>query len=251
MMLAELQRDFQSWLTSASGDAAQRLGGTAAGLAVYQNNYRAQLVGCLEQAYPQVRAWIGEGAFLAAAITHIDRHPPHAWTLDAYGREFGATLAALYPDNPDLQELAWIELALADAFVAADAAPLALDALAGIDWDSAQLRLAPSFAGRAAATNAEAIWWALSEGRAAPEAEMLDQPGGLVAWRRGFVSCLRQVDALEYAALLHLQQHGSFAALCGMLAERLGEADGVARAGALLAGWLSSELITDIHSFKE
>ena len=251
MMLADLQRDFQSWLTSASDEAAQRLGGAAAGLAVYQNNYRAQLVGCLEQAYPQVRAWIGEDAFLAAAITHIDRHPPHAWTLDAYGREFGATLAARHPDNPDVQELAWIELALADAFVAADAEPLSLDALSTIDWDTAQLHLAPSFASRAVTTNAEAIWWALSEGRAAPEAEMLDQPGGLIAWRRRFVSCLRQVDALEYAALLHLQRHGSFAALCEMLAERLGDTGGIAKAGALLANWLSSELIADIHSFKE
>ena len=207
MMLAELQRDFRSWLVTAADDAAIRLGaGAMAGLSIYQNNYRAQLVGCLEAAYPQVRTWIGEEAFRNAAITHIDNHPPHAWTLDAYACDFGETLAAQFPDNPDLHELAWIENALSEAFVAPDAEPLPFAALAAIDWDSARPLLAPSFLSLAATTNAERIWSALSDGTAAPEGEMLADPGGLIVWRRGFTSCLKQVDALEHEALLHLQK---------------------------------------------
>src|SRR5476649_1822721 len=225
MMLAELQRDFQSWLTSASTDAAARLGAEA-GLAVYQNNYRAQLVGCLEQTYPQLRRRIGEDEFLRVSIAHIDSHPPHAWTLDRYGDDFGTTLAALFPHNPDLHELAWVEHALAAAFVAADADPLPLDAWAAIDWDKATLRLTPSFAIRAAVTNAEEVWSALWQEHAVPDSAM-------------------QVDALERDALLALQAHGSFAALCQMLVERLGADDGVAKAGALLADWLSNDIIID------
>ncbi|MES3024308.1 MAG: DNA-binding domain-containing protein [Pseudomonadota bacterium] len=248
MTLAELQNDFQSWLVGASELAAGRLGpNAAAGLSVYQNNYRAQLVGCLEQAFPQLRRWIGEDAFLHAAITHIDSHPPHAWTLDAYAADFGATLRAQYPDNPDLHELAWIEYALAEAFVAPDAAPLAAASLAAVDWDAAGLVLAPSFMQHAATTNAHDIWSALSDELQAPEGEMLDEPGGLVVWRRGYVSCLRQVDALEHAALMHLKENGSFAALCDLLVARLGDADGVAKAGALLANWLASDLISSIE----
>lgn len=249
MMLAEMQRDFQSWLVDASGAAAARLGGAAkAGLPVYQNNYRAQLVNCLEVSFPQLRAWMGEDAFLATAITHIDRYPPHAWTLDAYADDFHATLAQRFPDNPDLHELAWIELALAAAFVAVDATPLAPDALAGIDWDTARLQLAPSFASRIASTNAHAIWCALGDGEPVPEGEMLAAPAGLIVWRRQFSSCLRQVDALEFEALRHLQADGSFAALCDLLVGRLGEADGVAKAGALLANWLASELIERVYT---
>jgi len=244
MMLAELQRDFQSWLTSASTDAAARLGDEA-GLAVYQNNYRAQLVGCLEQTYPQLRRRIGEDEFLRLSIAHIDSHPPHAWTLDRYGDDFGTTLAALFPHNPDLHELAWVEHALAAAFVAADADPLPLDAWAAIDWDKATLRLTPSFAIRAAVTNAEEVWSALWQEHAVPDSAMLADAGGLIAWRRGHVSRLRQVDALERDALLALQAHGSFAALCQMLVERLGADDGVAKAGALLADWLSNDIIID------
>jgi hypothetical protein len=55
MNLAELQRDFQAWLVNSAGDAAERLNGTRARLAVYQNNYRAQLIGSLEQSCPQLR----------------------------------------------------------------------------------------------------------------------------------------------------------------------------------------------------
>jgi len=142
MSLAQLQRDFRAWLVDGSDDAARSFGaGAAAGLTVYQNNYRAQLVGCIEQSFPRVHAWLGDDAFLRAAITHIDSHPPGAWTLDVYARNFDETLTALFPDNPDLHELAWIENALSEAFVAPDAEPVSIDALSAIDWDSAQLRL--------------------------------------------------------------------------------------------------------------
>jgi hypothetical protein len=245
MMLAALQHDFRSWLASTPHAAADRLDPRAlAGLAVYQNNYRAQLLGCLEEAFPQVRAWLGDDAFLHATHTHVNRHPPHAWTLDAYAGDFGATLSERYPNNPDLHELAWIENALGEAFVAGDAQALPLETLAAIDWDSARLHLTPSLLNRAATTNAEQIWSALREGREIPEGEMLAEPGGLIVWRRGFICCLQQVDALEFEALLRVQQDGRFAALCDWLVARLGDEQGVDKAGTLLAGWLSNELVT-------
>lgn len=247
-MLAELQRDFRAWLTTGTDETAARFGaGAKAGLAVYQNNYRAQLVGCLDQSFPQVRGWMGEDAFRAAAITHVDSHPPHGWTLDAYPQGFPATLAALYPDNPDLHELAWIELALSDAFVGPDAGALAVEALGAIDWDHARLRLVPTFAHHPATTNAERIWTALQESEAAPEGEMLADPGGLIVWRQGFGTFLRQVDGVEYDALLEIGRDGRFAGLCALLADRLGEAEGVARAAGLLAGWLASGLVAAVE----
>jgi len=249
MMLADLQRDFQTWLVKAESNASLGDGARAmAGLAVYQNNYRAQLVGCLEQSYPQLRAWIGDEAFRTAAITHIDSHPPHAWTLDAYAEGFDRTLLALFPDNPDVHELAWVEHALGAAFVAQDAQAVPFDALAQIDWDTALLSITPSFRSIVATANAEQIWSALWQGQAPPESTMLEQPAGLLVWRRGYTSCLKQVDAVEREALLQLHASGSFAGLCDWLVERFGEAEGVAKAGELLANWLASELITGIDA---
>jgi hypothetical protein len=250
MKLADMQSDFRSWLTSASSEAAGRLGGprAAAGLAIYQNNYRAQLVGSLEQAFPRIRSWIGEDAFLEAAIKHIDASPPHAWTLDAYPDHFGATLVTLYPNNPDLHELAWIEHTLSVAFVDADCAPMPLDALASVDWETASLQLAPSLHIHAATTNADSIWSALWQETAVPQGEMLVEAGGFIIWRRGLTSALKFITALEYQALSQLQHNGSFTALCDLLVERLGDSAGVERAGALLAGWLGNELIIGVDA---
>lgn len=249
MNLAQWQRDFSTWLKTASDTSASRLtGGSMAGLNVYQNNYRAQLVGCLEQAYPRVRVWLGATLFHNAVITHIHTHPPQAWTLDAYPRDFGDTLVALFPDNPDLHELAWIENALSLAFVAADAAPLSLHALSAVDWDTARLRLTPSLMTREFTTNASCIWSALWEETPVPVSALLPEPGGLIVWRRQFTSRLKQVDALELDALEYLQAHGSFASLCDRLVAQLGEEPGIARAGELLAGWLASELITGVEA---
>ena len=246
MNLAQLQQTFREWLVSASDASAQLLGDDHAGLAVYQNNYRAQLVGCLEQAFPNLRRWLGEEAFLAASITHIDRHPPHAWTLDAYPEGLYATLRDVFPRNPDVHELAWIESALNEAFVAADALPLTPQALVGLDWDTAVLQLTPSLRCHGLTTNAEAVWSALWQDVPAPEAVMLAQPGGLLVWRRQFTSRLRQVDAQELQALQHVQADGSFAGLCEWLVQRLGEEAGVIQAGEYLAGWLGSELIVGV-----
>lgn len=244
MNLIELQGDFQSMLAASAPVAGVPAG---PGRAVYQNNYRAQLVGCLEESYPQLRAFIGEEAFLHAAATHIKRRPPHAWTLDAYADDFCDTLQALFPDNPDLHELAWIEHALDQAFIGPDAPPVAADALAAVDWDHARLQLTPTLHLRTATTNSAGLWFSLRDG-GSPESEMLPASGGLLVWRRGFVSCLRALDAIEYAALTQLQRDGSFVGLCGLLVERLGEEQGIASAGAMLADWLGSELITGVEN---
>ncbi|WP_266158015.1 DNA-binding domain-containing protein [Dyella silvatica] len=140
MKLAELQQSLRNWLTCSSDEASRDLDPPSiAGLTVYQNNYRAQLVGCLQTSYPLLSTWMGAELFREAAITHIDNHPPHAWTLDVYGADFEETLRSMFPDNPDIHELAWIEWSLSESFVAADAEPIASSHLSDVDWDHARI----------------------------------------------------------------------------------------------------------------
>jgi hypothetical protein len=246
MNLADIQGGFHAMLASASPPTVEGVP-AGPGRAVYQNNYRAQLVGCLEESYALLRAFIGEEAFLHAAAAHIRRHPPHAWTLDAYADGFSDTLQDVFPDNPDLHELAWIEYSLGQAFVGPDAAPVAAEALAAIDWDHARLRLAPTLHLRAASSNSAELWFSLRE-QGSPESEMLPAAGALLVWRQGFVACLRALDPVEYAALSLMQSEGSFVGLCALLVERLGEEQGIASAGAMLADWLGSGLITGVDN---
>lgn len=248
MNLAALQHDFRQWLVTSSDAVEQHLDVHAAhGLAVYQNNYRVQLVGCLEVSYPLLLTRMGADAFRQVAIAHIDEHPPHAWTLDAYGADLGNTLRERLPNHPDLHELAWIEWALSEAFVAPDTLPLSQDALAQVNWDIARLKPNPSLREHTATTNAYAVWAALQDGVETTRSEMLDATGGLVAWRRGYSCQLRQVDATEFAALSSLRDDDRFASLCDDLVDHLGEDAGIAKAGALLADWIAAGIVVDVH----
>ena len=247
MNLHAMQRDFRRWLTTADAPAAHRLAGAdRGGLDVYQNNYRTQLVGCLETTYPHLRTFIGDAAFRHAAVHHVTRRPPHAWTLDAYGAGFERTLRAIWPDHPDLHELAWLEWALATAFVARDTVPLDPVRLAAVDWDRARLDFATSLQQARLTTNAAAIWSALQAGEPVPDAALLPAPAGVAVWRRGFVARLRVLDPQAYDALVLARAQRSLAAPCAMLVERLGAEEGVAQAGAQLADWIGSELLTRV-----
>jgi hypothetical protein len=251
MNLHALQRDFRRWLTTADAAAARRLADGPRGLDVYQNNYRVQLMGCLEATYPVLRAFAGDAAFRHAAAVHIGRNPPRAWTLDAYGAGFGTTLRTVFPDNPDLHELAWIEWSLATAFVARDAAPLDPAGLAHVDWDRARLGFTPSLHLARLSTNAADIWSALRDGTPTPEPAMLPANAGVIVWRRGHVARLRVLDGADFDALQLARAERSFGALCARLVDRLGADAGVARAGALLADWIGNGLLTRVSGARQ
>lgn len=249
--LIDLQRDMRAWLVAEDMSAAARYGAAAApGLRVYQNNYRAQLVACLEESFERTRAWIGDASFLQAVVTHVDRVPPSSWTLDAYARDFPATLALLYPADPEVVELAWLEMALGEAFVARDAAALAADEF-HVDWDRAVLLVTPSLDLSDLTTNAPAIWSALAAGETPPAAAPLPDPGALLVWRQGEAPCFRAIDQYERQALLALRAGMSFARLCDAMVETLGEEAGIARTGAMLGQWLGDGLIVGIKHVAE
>ena len=245
--LLELQREFRAWLTQESAEAAARLGATAApGLSVYLNTYRSQLIDCLAETYGTARAWLGEAAFDAAAATYIDCVPPCSWTLDAYGSDFPAALERLYPDDPEVGELAHLESALARIYVGADSASATAADLSTVDWDRAVLRLVPTFTMLTVKTNSPAIWSALCEGKPLPPAALLAEPAAVALWRVGFTPRLRTLDAGEAEALEQAAAGATFGALCALLVQRHGEAQGTALAGTWLGRWLSDGMIAAV-----
>lgn len=249
--LLALQRNMRAWLEREDHAAADRLGVTEAGLGVYQNNYRAQLAGVLETSFPCTLAWIGGEAFHDAVVTHVDRVPPHSWTLDAYPRDFPETLALLYADDPEVAELAAIELALGDAFVAADAAPIDRALLADVDWDHAVIELAPSLNLIDVRTNAAAIWLALIQEETPPGAEMLPQEASVLVWRRGETSEYRSIEAGERQALLAVRAGHSFAAMCEAVVALHGTEEGIHLAGQYLGQWLADDLVIGLRDARD
>ncbi|AHE51974.1 DNA-binding domain-containing protein [Sphingomonas sanxanigenens] len=247
MSLLVFQRDMRAWLVREDEAAAARIGPDAApGLRVHQNNYRAQLVACLETGFERTRAWIGDDAFRAAAAFHIDRVPPGGWTLDAYGQDFPSSLALIYPADPEVGELAWIDLALDEAFVGPDAPAITAADLADIDWDRAVLRMVPTIDIGDLATNADRIWTALAAGEEPPPPYRRDAPGAILVWRQGLVPRFRAIDTDEQSALIRARAGLPFTALCAIAVEALGEQPGIARAGEWLGRWVSDGLIRAI-----
>ena len=182
MNLLSLQRDMRAWLNTGSERCAARFAVSAQpGLGIYQNNYRAQLAACLEDSFSVTLAWLGGEAFHAAIVAHVGSFAPTSWTLDLYGKDFPTTLRRLYPDDPEVGDLATIEWALSEAFVAPDAPPLSAD-LTSIDWDEARIELAPSLTVHSLETNAPAIWSAIDEDSRPPTATLVPAPGALLVW---------------------------------------------------------------------
>lgn len=252
MSLVALQRDLRAWLVREDAGAERRFGDDAApGLRVYQNNYRSSLCACLDDSFARTRDWLGHEAFHAAVVAHIDRVPPSSWTLDAYTRDFPETLAALYPGDPEIAELAWLDRALGDAFVGVDASPLSAERLGDVEWDRAILRFAPTLDLVVATTNAAAIWSALAAGEVPPAVDILPDAGALLVWQHDLKAHFRMIDADERQGLLLARSGAPYALLCAALVERHDEIAGVALAGAWLGRWLGDGLIVDITEGDE
>jgi Uncharacterized protein conserved in bacteria (DUF2063). len=252
MSLLALQRDMRDWLRGDDPAAAGRIGtATAPGIAIYQNNYRTQLVACLESSFPRTRAWIGEDMFIHAAVHHIDSVPPSSWTLDAYGRDFPATLARLHVADPEIAEIANIELALEELFVAADSPAVGLDILGDVDWDRAVLAFAPSIDLLHLNTNGFVIWSALVDQREPPAPQYLDTPDVALLWRQGEQCHIRIIDNAELQALLSLRSGKTFGALCRDVALLLGEEAGMTLVGRWLGSWLSDQMVVAIDDRKQ
>lgn len=244
MSLLEIQRDFAGWLTDQPTAMSAWVEDAASpGLAVYHNTYRVQLTECLHDMFEKTALWLGDEAFVAAARAHIESTPPHGWTLGVYGDGFDRTLARLYPDDPEVAELAWLDWALSRAFEGEDAVPVVPETLEMVDWDRAVLTLVPTLRTGPATTNAGAIWSALASEGDPPMAASLSEPATMLVWRQGFTPCFRTIEMVETEALAHALAGVSFSAMCAKLVETLGEEVGTAEAGTLLGQWIGDGLI--------
>ncbi|MEY4269363.1 MAG: hypothetical protein RLZZ58_579 [Pseudomonadota bacterium] len=244
MNLLAFQRDLRTRIVG-DGDTS------SPGLAIYRGAYRARLIEALKSGFDKTWSWIGDDAFVTAATHHIILHPPSSWTLDAYGGGFPATLAALFADDPEVTELAWLEWHMQQAFGApdgpvVDAAGLTAAITAAPDWAAARFGLVESLAMRVAATNATAIWHALADDREPPGAAPLDAPSALIVWRRGFAPHFRIIDAAEHAALQLVEAGAGFGDLCDGLRGDADDAATVAMIGTWLGQWVHDGLIARI-----
>jgi len=239
MSLLALQRDMMGWLRTGNAGLSERIGG-GPGPDIYLNNHRASLLASLRSSYPQLQRWIGETAFEGAAAHHVEAVPPTGWTLDAYGGDFAGTLAAFYPDDPEIPDLARLEWTLGEVFVAPDAPLLGNQDLAERDWDKVVLHLGPSTRRLTLATNADAIFLALSNEDDPPSAAEYARPAHLLISRSDFMPRFRSLAPEETEFVDAMTAGIRFAEICEVLTARHGKAEGVRLAGTYLSGWITA-----------
>ncbi len=245
MSLLALQRNFRDWLVTGEESSAAALGG-GPGTAVYQNNYRTALVSSLAETFQRLVLWLGEDGFEAAAARYIDARPPSSWTLDAYGEDFTDFVATLWPDDPEVAEIALIDWTVGQVFVGSDADALRPEALAVADWETAAIHAVPSLLVLPITTNADAIWQALATAEPPPPAEMAECGAALLVWRQGLEPVFRRAEAHECDVLAWSAAGEGFAAVCARLADTLGEEAAVTTAGTLLGRWLAEGMIAAV-----
>ena len=171
MSLADLQQDFVAFLKGEGTDIMASVRPAAMrGLAVYHYAYRASLVAALRDTFERTHAWLGDAQFDAAAHAHIAAVPPQSWTMSDFGLDFDTTLDRLYPDDPEVAELGWLDWSMRRAFDGLDAPVLDPASLGAIDWDAARFLLAPTLVLGKVTTNAPALWNALAGTDATPPA---------------------------------------------------------------------------------
>jgi len=245
VMESELQASLDGLLGDARADARERVG-------VYRHAYLARLLEVLGDDYPALKRALGESAFRGLAESYVRALPSQSPSLRDLGARLPAFLAAheaaseLRASAPWAADLARLELAVTDAFDAADALSLARSDLAAIapeHWGELALALMPG-------TQLLAFAWPVRALRAAHDA---DQPLALDAlspraehvlvWRCEERVLHREVDASEAELLARLESGARFGELCALAAEARGDETGAAFAARMLARWVDEEIL--------
>lgn len=255
--LKELQAAFKHNLLS--GDpafAAQVMGSETLPnelrLAIYQNAYRARLVEALATDYEQLHKLLGDEAFTALAHAYIQAHPSRHFSLRWFGRLLPDYLGyAEQAGSHDWQaELAKLEWSFTEAFDAADAEPLTeMDAaqVPAEAWPGLRLGFHPAVRHLSLWWNTLDRWRAAKHDEAMPEPKPLSQPGACLLWRQGLTTQYRSLSADEALALQTALAGGSFAEICGALAEELQDQEQVPMlAAGYLKSWLASGMLVGL-----
>lgn len=113
---------------------------------VYRNNIIVSLKEAMSSGFPAVESLVGEAFFAAMCDGFIRQNPPQTPVMVLYGDRFAAFIAQFPPAQslPYLADVAHLEYALRRSYHAADAAPVAPEALQDPRIFSARLKLAPT-----------------------------------------------------------------------------------------------------------
>jgi uncharacterized protein (UPF0276 family) len=216
-------------------------------LDVYANDYYWRLAGVLELHFPTVAWMLGHVQFHNLVTDYVLVSPSREPDLRRYSRDFPSFLSQHEEGErqPELVEVAWIELDRVQILDFPDERPITSEVFAAIELDRwPLLHFATSKTVRLRATSRPfAPMFALCrEGQELGLARRryLPQSGHTLIWRKDLTVFHRDVEAPEARALLAMLDGRSFLEICAAAsgATDLRGVAGDAAAPMQVAGWL-------------
>lgn len=171
-------------------------------LEVYAEMYWLRLRDALRESFPTVRSGLGDERFEALVADFLRAHPSTHFSLDRFGAPFPAFLRRAEPAWADVAELEW---ARGESFLAPDAPTVGFDALLAVPrerWGEVVLRGHPSL--RVCALEHDVV----PALRAHREEQRPSAPTPaslhLATWRQAHTAFHVTLDAREHAAVSRL-----------------------------------------------
>lgn len=188
----------------------------AARVQIYRNLVFNNHAAALRTAYPVVAKLVGEDFFDAAAARYLHDHGSDSGNLQDYGAGFPEFLVRM-PEAANLAylpEVARLEWARQESYLAADAAPLDPKALTTMSKDiqaELKLRLHPSLR---LVTSAHPIWdiWMFCQETSPDQLELSSDPQTVLVWRDADQVAMQLASTGRRDFLAALLTHESLAA---------------------------------------
>jgi Putative DNA-binding domain len=218
---------------------------------VYRYAYGSRLVEAMRNDHELLHLYLGDEMFDEMGHAYVKACPSGHPNLRWFSQGLPAFLksTAPYSEHPELSDLAALEKALNDAFDAAEGKVVELTDMAGFApeaWSGLRFRPHPSASRLELATNAAAIWLALKNDEAPPDATGLEQPAHLLIWRQDVTPMFRELSAEEAMMWDEAANGIPFGVLCEMLAIYDDPDSAAGRGAGYLHGWITAGLWTDV-----
>lgn len=236
-------------------------------LEVYANDYYWRLAGVLELHFPVVAWMLGHVQFHNLVTDYVLVSPSREPDLRRYSRDFPSfvTQHREGETQPELVEVAWIELDRVQLLDMPDEAPLTADTLAAFElheWPQLRFRPLNTVRLRACSRPFAPMYAMCREGASLDLARRRHppQPSHALIWRRGLDVVHRDLQADEAAALQALLEGQDFLQICAAASGALrhearpavgpdaepGDAAGPAEVAAWLRRWVDEGLIREV-----
>jgi hypothetical protein len=218
---------------------------------VYRYAYGSRLLEAMRNDHALLHLYLGDEMFDEMGHAYVKARPSEHPNLRWFSQGLPEFLksAEPYSDHPVLSDLAALEKALNDAFDAAEGPVVELAEMARFApeaWSDLRFQPHPSACRLDLATNASAIWLALKNDEAPPEATALEQPARLLIWRQDVTPMFRELP-VEEAMMWDEATNGiSFGVLCEMLATYDDPDSAAGRGAGYLHGWITAGLLTGV-----